>query len=126
MASDFLAKAATHVEKASRQDYGESDMTTLPPETPLAGEWDDEPGKPFSEGNNDTSIDQGPHALGTGIDGRGEDAARAEALNDALRPLDRYAGGNDRRTAGVPRWWDRLLPCLGCGGAREAAWDTTE
>eukprot|EP00903_Cladosiphon_okamuranus_P014428 g13389.t1 len=90
VASDFLAKAAHHVEKASRQDYGKSDMTTLPPETPLTGEWDDEPGKQFSEGNNDMAIDHGPHAVGTGIGGRDEDVARAEALNDALRPLDRF------------------------------------
>lgn len=101
VASDFLAKAATHVENASRQDYGDSDMTTLPPETPLAGEWDDEPGKPFSEGNSDTtSIDK---ASRTEVGGGGGDlsdastgaaaaaaaAAREEALNDALRPLDR-------------------------------------
>lgn len=99
MASDFLAKAAAHVEKASRQDYGECDLTTLPPEAPLAGEWDDEPGKPFSEGNGDASIDQ---AGGIDTGGRDDDAddtearaaaaaeaARAEALNDALRPLDR-------------------------------------
>ncbi|CAM9269015.1 unnamed protein product [Scytosiphon promiscuus] len=51
--SDFLAKAASQVEKASGQDYGVSDAATLPPEAPLDGEWDDEPGKPFSEGNND-------------------------------------------------------------------------
>lgn len=95
VASDFLAKAATQVEKASRQDYGESDMATLPPETPLAGEWDDEPGKPFSEGNDDTPVDLGPETAGVGERGRGEDAARAEALNDALRPLDRYVGRDD-------------------------------
>lgn len=115
MASDFLAKAASHVEKASRQDYGDSDMTTLPPETPLAGEWDDEPGKPFSEGNTDTdaSTDKGSHGVGTGVVGREKGAsdaptraaaaaataaaAQAEALNDALRPLDRQVENSDRR-----------------------------
>lgn len=90
VSSDFLAKAANHVEKASRQDYGESDMATLPPETPLAGEWDDEPGKPFSEGNDDTPVDLGPGAAGTGVGRRSGGVARAEALNDALRPLDRF------------------------------------
>lgn len=104
--SDFLAKAASHVEKASSLDYGASDTNTLPPATPLDGEWDCQPGKQFSEGNNNGLTHQGRKEVdrggirkegeeeedeeqGEGGDTPGIAAARAEALNDALRPLDR-------------------------------------
>ncbi|CAB1101364.1 unnamed protein product [Ectocarpus sp. CCAP 1310/34] len=93
MDSDFLAKAASHVEKACMQDYGASDMTTLTPETPLDGEWDcdQQLGNTFSEGKNRRHFEAG------GSDGAGAGdfpeghvaAARAEALNDVLRPMDR-------------------------------------
>lgn len=95
MDSDFLAKAASHVEKACMQDYGASDMTTLPPETPLDGEWDcdQEIGSTFSEGNNQRHSEAGASdGAGTGDSPEGDvAAARAEALNDVLRPMDRYA-----------------------------------
>lgn len=56
-------------------------MRSLQPESPLEGEWDREPGKPFSEGNDhhQTEVNE-PLEVAAG---------RAEALNDALRPLDR-------------------------------------
>lgn len=106
--SDFLAKAASHVEKASMQDYGVSDATILPPEGPLDGEWDDEPGKAFSEGNNNHFggggvTDQGDRGAGgnEGTPGAvAAAAARAEAINDTLRPLDRRVG----KTGGVSVW----------------------
>lgn len=56
-------------------------MKSLRPESPLEGEWDSEPGKPFSEGNerHQAEADESSEVA----------AGRAEALNDALRPLDR-------------------------------------
>lgn len=56
-------------------------MKSLQPESPLEGEWDREPGRPFSEGNDrhQAEGDESPEVA----------AARTEALNDALRPLDR-------------------------------------
>lgn len=56
-------------------------MKSLEPESPLEGEWDREPGKLFSEGNvhHQTEGGESPEVA----------AARAEALNDTLRPLDR-------------------------------------
>lgn len=94
MDSDFLAKAASHVEKACMQDYGASDMTTLPPETPLDGEWDcdQQLGNTFSEGNNQRRYEAGgSDGAGAGDSTEGDvAAARAEAFNDVLRPMDRY------------------------------------
>lgn len=58
-----------------------SDMDTLQPESPLEGEWDYEPGKGVSEGIVEGRTRDGSSEVA---------AARAEALNNALRPLDRY------------------------------------
>lgn len=56
-------------------------MSSLQPESPLDGEWDQVAGKPFSEGILTQGLDD---------DASGVTQARVEALNDTLRPLDRY------------------------------------
>lgn len=60
-------------------------MSTLTPETPLDGVWDHEPGRDFSEGNSTPEVGH------DGGDSPGVVAARADALNDTLRPIDRCA-----------------------------------
>lgn len=57
-----------------------SDLKTLPPEGPLEGEWDDQPGKGFSEGVFSPLVRDDSLEI---------TESRAEALNDTLRPLDR-------------------------------------
>lgn len=71
-----------------------SDSTTLAPEGPIDGDWD-EHGKEFS------APDEGSEAAGDFPPGINE--ARVEALNDALRPLDRCErkAGARRRGAQV-------------------------
>lgn len=55
-------------------------MSSLQPESPLDGEWDQEAGKAFSEGILTQGVED---------DASGVAQARVEALNDTLRPLDR-------------------------------------
>ncbi|CAM9295955.1 unnamed protein product, partial [Choristocarpus tenellus] len=81
---DFLAKASVHTTKAMSLDYGANDRDNLEPQGLLEGEWD-ENGKTFHH-----NIAQD----GVQLEKNGEDTkleeARKEALNDAIRPMDRF------------------------------------